>query len=540
MKSECPIPTFASYIKYNEYKFFSRKSQDDFATFMANYEQLKAEMEEDIYKIYSRAQLSVLDLLSVSNLANEDVEQILNSSLETDSPEDLYKAIKKLVKKIAEDLANLDEVNEIIEDDVSMDFDLNYVKEEVRETVDLLKMDAKPLVIKFTHKMDSPQSPKIKDNESVDQFYCDGCEKTLASARKFYIHKKIRGCGNLDGIDFDCEECAEKPKFYTFSELRKHREENHLRGKEWDPEKYVNCPDCGKTVTKAYYLSSHKQWHLNEGLTTQCPECGKVVSKNGFRKHIDEHKRNQSGDMYFCDICPYKANAKYKVNSHKKVIHGPKAYTCDLCGTMFKVKATMDNHMLTKHRDSENATTYQCEMCEYTTKSEVSLNSHIQFRHREGKRICSFCNFETLDSDKLSSHFRTEHGIATDLTPKKSNNEKIYKCTQCDYSARSPQALRIHVKVKHVGTRFKCEQCDYTSTTKNQLRIHNNSKHLGVKYPCDFCPRHFSTQGSRRHHHVNQHPDQYIVYSCHLCSYRTDNKDLLQRHISGKYGKHNS
>ena len=539
MKSECHLPSFASYMKYNEYKFFSRKSQDDFATFIANYEQLKAEMEEDIYKIYSRGQLSVLDLLSASNLANEDVEQILNSKLETESSEELYRAVKNSVTEIAVLLQNLDAVNDAIEDDVSMDYDISDVKEEIRETVNNIKLDEKPLVIKITPKIESPQSIKITEKELNDQFYCDGCEKTLASARKFYIHKKIRGCGNLDRIDFDCEECDDKPKFDSFSELRRHREENHLKGKEWDPEKYINCPDCGKTVSKAYYLATHKQKHLNEGLTEQCPECGKIVSKNGFRKHKEEHKRKQSGDIYFCDICPFQANAKYKVNSHKKVIHGPPAYTCDLCGMMFKVKATMDNHMLTKHRDPENATTYQCEMCEFTTKSEVSLTSHIQFRHKEGKRVCSFCDFETLNSEELSTHLRTEHGIATDLTPKKPTIDKIYKCTQCDYSARSPQALRLHVKVKHVGTRFKCEQCDYTATTKNQIRVHNN-KHLGVKYPCDFCPRQFSTQGSRRKHLAVLHPDQYIVYSCHLCSYRTDNKDLLQRHISGKYGKHNS
>ena len=146
---------------------------------------------------------------------------------------------------------------------------------------------------------------------------------------------------------------------------------------------------------------------------------------------------------------------------------------------------------------------------------------------------CEYCGID-FTNKTIKKHIGASHPERIDQTEKQE-----YKCTQCDYSARSPQALRLHVKVKHVGTRFKCEQCDYTATTKNQIRVHNN-KHLGVKYPCDFCPRQFSTQGSRRKHLAVLHPDQYIVYSCHLCSYRTDNKDLLQRHISGKYGKHNS
>ena len=506
-KSECQPLSFTSYIKYNEYKFFSRKTQDEFVTFIANYEQLKVEMEEDIYKTYSRAQLSVLDLLSASNLATEDVEQILNSNHETDSPEDLYKAVKISVQEIAEALSNLDDVNEegandatedgannVTEDDFSINQNFDDAKEEIRETLNTIKEDEKPLVIKFTQSIDSRKPLETTGKTSNDKFYCeDGVDKPLRKLRKLQ-----------------------------------------------DSEKYMNCPDCGKTVTKAYYLEGHKQYHLNEGLTEQCPECGKVVSKNAFRKHKEEHRRKQSGDMYFCDLCPYKANAKYKVNSHRKIKHGPKAYTCDLCGVMFKVKDTLNRHILTKHRDPVNAITYQCEMCEYTSKCEISLNTHIQFRHREGRSVCSFCDFETVDSTELSSHLRTEHGISTDLTPKKSQNEKIYKCTQCDYSARSPQALRVHVKVKHVGIRVQCEKCDFTCTTKVQLKVHDDNKHLGVKYPCDFCPKLFSTNSSRRKHYVDKHPDLYIVYSCHLCSYRTDKKDLLQRHISGKYGKHNS
>ena len=153
MKSECQPLTFTSYIKYNEYKFFSRQSHDEFVTFIANYEQLKVEMEEDIDKTYSRSQLSVLDLLSASNLATEDVEQILNSNHETDSPEDLYKAVKISVQEIAEALSNLDGdgandssedgANNVTEDDFSINQNFDDAKEEIRETLNTIKEDEK-------------------------------------------------------------------------------------------------------------------------------------------------------------------------------------------------------------------------------------------------------------------------------------------------------------------------------------------------------------------------------------------------------------
>ena len=549
MKADCCLPSFSSYMKYNEYKFFSRKSHDEFTDFIANYEQLKFEIEEGIYKIHSRAQLSVLDLLSASNLANEDVEQILNSKYETESPEDLYQATKKCIQEIADALTGFDVVKGDIvhesnaEEDLPLDYDYEHenVKKEIRETENTsnansaIKMnEKKPFVIKFTVKANS--STNTAEKASDDQFYCDGCKKTLDNEKNYINHKKLRGCGSLCGINFDCDECENK--FDSFDDLRTHREESHLKGRKWDQEKYIICPDCGKTVSKNYYLSQHKQFHLNEGLTVQCPECGKIVGKNGFRKHMDEHKRKQSGKMFFCDECPYKANAKYKVNYHKKLVHGPKQFTCDLCGNMFTMKNSLNNHMLTAHRNPNTAPTYQCEMCEYITTCEISLATHIQLRHKESRCVCSYCNFETRSTTELESHLRDEHGVATNLTPKK--DEKIHECTQCDYRAKSKQAIRIHVKVKHVGIRFKCELCEFTTTTKTGLKVHVNNIHLKVKYPCDFCPFEASSASARRRHHESKHPDQYKVYSCHLCTYRTDKKELLQRHLSGKYGKHNT
>ena len=100
--------------------------------------------------------------------------------------------------------------------------------------------------------------------------------------------------------------------------------------------------------------------------------------------------------------------------------------------------------------------------------------------------------------------------------------------------------LRMHKNSRHFGITFNCDQCDFSAKQKGQLTKHVERVHLGIKHPCKFCEDEFSNQSSLRIHMMSKHPDQYQIFSCHLCNYRTESKDRLQRHLTGKYGKHNS
>ena len=55
---------------------------------------------------------------------------------------------------------------------------------------------------------------------------------------------------------------------------------------------------------------------------------------------------------------------------------------------------------------------------------------------------------------------------------KSHNEEKMYKCNQCDSASSCEKSLRIHVK-RHAGEKpNKCNVCDFASFGASELKIH--------------------------------------------------------------------
>ncbi|KAL3208262.1 hypothetical protein MRX96_039258, partial [Rhipicephalus microplus] len=64
-----------------------------------------------------------------------------------------------------------------------------------------------------------------------------------------------------------------------------------------------------------------------------------------------------------------------------------------------------------------------------------------------------------------ASHPRTEDG-------EKSRLGRRYRCESCDYEARVPALLKMHVRT-HTGERpFQCHPCSYSFAQKTTLTKH--------------------------------------------------------------------
>ena len=103
------VPTLSLYKQYSEYKFYSRRPNDDFAAFINQYEVLWNAVKENIWSKYTLPQIQVLDLLSVCNLAYDDVDSILDSLQELEEVDDVYRKVKQSIKDIAAALEDLTE-----------------------------------------------------------------------------------------------------------------------------------------------------------------------------------------------------------------------------------------------------------------------------------------------------------------------------------------------------------------------------------------------------------------------------------------------
>merc|ERR1712098_356272 len=67
------------------------------------------------------------------------------------------------------------------------------------------------------------------------------------------------------------------------------------------------------------------------------------------------------------------------------------------------------------------------------------------------------------------------------------DDQKPYKCKQCDFQSAIKGNVKKHVQYKHEGIKYPCQQCDFQATQQGSLQQHIKSKHQGTKYPCQLC-----------------------------------------------------
>ena len=300
-----------------------------------------------------------------------------------------------------------------------------------------------------------------------------------------------------------------------------------------------DCDLCGKIFISQNLLDSHvRNVHLNLRLTQKktCPKCGVQFGPKYFYKHLHSVHSEQ---VLMCEQCDFQCNNSHSLKDHQLRKHAPKVMGCGQCEAVFSNYRSRKSHI----RDVHSAKQYHCEYCHYSTVVKASLDMHIKSRHTTTANfVCSFCPFETTDSDEIASHREKEHPMdekmkkATRLRRKR----KIinYDCKVCGYKLNSKCSRLAHMKSKHGDITYPCGQCEYKSTTKVGLKKHTERIHLKLKYPCEHCDFLASSKAALRRHEIFLHQDLVKLYACDKCSYRARNKQLLQKHIVSKDRRH--
>ena len=363
----------------------------------------------------------------------------------------------------------------------------------------------------------------LEDSDAV----CEEQEQDKKpKVKKKKSKKSIKYFKNTEGR-FPCNSCGKD--FSTVKHLRIHINVNH--------EEKVNCHLCGKPYPK-WTLKAHiHRVHGKPKLKTlaPCPKCGKILTMDTLR-HAHKCEKDPD-DLYSCDLCDFTTYYRESLRGHKERIHNPDTFPCEICGNLYTSAQSLRNHIKQVHDSGD----LKCHLCDFQAKAKPYLDSHIRSVHNSSKSfMCAVCSFESENKQDLLSHMQLKHG-QFDPSPQKEAPTLLIKCDSCDRQFNSRKSWRVHHKSVHLGIRYQCEyeNCTFSTTTKAQVKRHVELKHLGIKLQCEYCEKSFCGDGSLRDHKVKKHPDQVKFYSCHLCSYRTEHKDLLQRHLTGKYGKHN-
>ena len=369
-------------------------------------------------------------------------------------------------------------------------------------------------------------SEHSKETHLPKRYECDQCLKDFPTPEKVLAHKMNLGC-----IKNRTYKWASKVEAVEIEDSGKGVDGKQKKKKF----KYIGyCKFCDHKTTPPAELKRHvKDVHFKE--RKQCPICGKMIRIRGLPFHMRKHEAYESGPDIKCDMCTWTTKVKEHLPFHIRRVHGEKNISCEICGERFSYGAALTKHVQLRHGED-----LLCSHCDFKTKDIITLKSHLKrFHTKPGSFLCTRCTFETTSSEDLKLHINSVHG--GDIVDKAlTTNRKEYKCDMCDHIANGKNSLRGHKASMHWNLQFKCEECDFVASYKLKLRDHVNRVHRGIKYDCKFC--NFSTPNQKSHttHCMNKHPEEFKLFYCHLCNYRTQHKDLLQRHLTGKYGKHNS
>lgn len=239
----------------------------------------------------------------------------------------------------------------------------------------------------------------------------------------------------------------------------------------------------------------------------------------------------------------------------------PIEFVCEECGKECRTKQN-----LIYHKYVHGEPTFKCSECSYSAKSPQVLQVHMRNFHDNKSETSTG---SPLEGDIRSKHtcdecgrrFRTRQNLAQH---KYVHGESIFKCSECFYTAKSPQLLLMHMRNVHVlvshkkptetstGS-FECYICGYKTTRLRSVRLHLTVKHPMEKcticteevssadtmhsctgqsqLACEYCSSSFRSMGALIAHSSNDHSElKKPLYECDVCQKKFDMRIIIEAH----------
>lgn len=228
---------------------------------------------------------------------------------------------------------------------------------------------------------------------------------------------------------------------------------------------------------------------------TMCQICATVFkTRYNLLRHFQ--KRHPEFKMYECDLCrisfpsieefkDHLEEKHSKVQSTHTVDSKQVRFACDVCGNMYKNKASAMNHLLTH---TAKKTVY-CSQCDFSCYTKQQLGVH-QTKH-DKRFVCDICNKRFAQKSQLDVHVNAVH-----------YNQRPYVCILCKKSFKTKGSHDAHMIV-HTDTRnYQCPHCDKKCRKRYDLTLHIRT-HTGEKpFKCSVCGRGFVQMCDTRKHEM--------------------------------------
>ena len=132
---------------------------------------------------------------------------------------------------------------------------------------------------------------------------------------------------------------------------------------------------------------------------------------------------------------------------------------------------------------------------------------------------CTECDYSGYKKNRLTEHMGRVHGLLTDHC-RGTQEHKSFKCDQCDKIFVFGKDLNRHKKIVHRNDRFTCSVCEKVYKSEYVYKKHmikHNEGYVQPMFKCQVCEREFTTKFSLSNHIKSQHLELKKTYSCPLC-----------------------
>ena len=254
-------------------------------------------------------------------------------------------------------------------------------------------------------------------------------------------------------------------------------------------------------------LLNHKSFHIKFHWT--CKFC-KLYQYKLYPKSVKElHEREVKEKTWYKSVCPHcdkRFTVPYQRKKHIESEHeGKNKLKCDECTEMFQCKQSLEYHILSKH--TENAPLHNCNMCTQSFPAKVTLDNHIKYKHSDLRKFkCKKCGSMFKQRKNLNQHLLNVHGT----NPRKEDywqdlQRKISNCESCGEKFTRKTDLNAHIKAKHADNNtFSCDHCSTKFRYKKNLTRHKLENHGGdeKKYECPDCGKLFNQKSNMERHRL--------------------------------------
>ena len=217
------------------------------------------------------------------------------------------------------------------------------------------------------------------------------------------------------------------------------------------------------------------------------------IGRSDLEKHLSPQKM---GKNFYCDICKITFTTKGSATRHIKTTHNHHKYhkcsecnyecvnknrltqhmeehvmanefLCDLCGSTFTQKGSLNRHMKILH---SNYKSHVCNVCNVEFINKYMLTQHMEEHVIDHEFLCNVCGNTFTQKGSLNRHMKSVHG-----------NDKSYACNVCNDEFINKYMLTQHMEEHIIDDKFLCNLCGNTFTQKVSLIRHVNQYHNETK-----------------------------------------------------------